>query len=413
MQTVDTVIHARWVIPVQPDDTVLEHHSLVIQQGKILDLLPSADARAKYHGKDEHTLSEHALIPGMINTHTHASMNLLKGYACDLPLMEWLQNHIWPAEAQHVSAEFVYDGSQLAIAESFLCGVTCLNEMYFFPDQAAQAASDAGMRMCVGLIVIDFPTVWAANAEDYLSKGVEVHDSFRDNDLITTAFAPHAPYTEVADAEEKTGKRPLARLHELGLLNSNLLAVHMTQLTDDEITQVAETGVHVIHNPQSNMKLASGICPTGKLLEAGVNIALGTDGCASNNDLDMLNEMQSAALIAKVHSGNAATLPAYEALRMATINGAKALGLGEVTGSLEIGKAADIAAIDLSALETQPVYNPISQIVYAASRQQISDVWVAGQQVVKQRQLTTLNEQQLRSSAQRWAEKIKPANTEA
>ncbi|MDH5301499.1 MAG: TRZ/ATZ family hydrolase [Gammaproteobacteria bacterium] len=435
MQTVDTVINARWVIPVRPDNTILENHSVVIHDGAIVAILPSLAAAQQYDATTLHSLTEHALIPGLINTHTHASMNLLKGFADDLPLMDWLQNHIWPAEAANVSPEFVYDGTQLAVAESFRAGVTCLNEMYFFPYQAAQAASDAGMRMCVGLILIDFPTAWAAGPDDYLAKGVNVHDAFRHNPLITTALAPHAPYTvsdaplrraltlaeqldipihmhihetafEVAEAEQKTGKRPLARLKELGLLGPRLMAVHMTQLTDQEITDLANYGVHVIHNPQSNMKLASGICPTVKLLEAGVNVALGTDGCASNNDLDMLNEMQSAALIAKVASGNAAALPAHTALRMATLNGAKALGLEAVTGSLEVGKAADITAIDLSALETQPVYNPISQIVYAAGRHQVSDVWVDGRQVLKQHQLTTLNEEQLRRKAQRWAQKI-------
>lgn len=436
MQSVDTIIHARWIIPVQPDNTILENHSLVIHEGKIVDILPSSEAKGKFQAENEQNLSEHALIPGLINTHTHASMSLLKGYACDRPLMDWLQNYIWPAEAANVSPEFVYEGTQLALAESFRSGVTCLNEMYFFPDQAAKAASEAGMRMCVGLIVIDFPTVWAANAEEYLAKGVEVHDAFRHDPLITTALAPHAPYTvsdeplkriatlaeqlnipihmhvhetvhEVNEAVEKTGKRPLARLNELGLLSPRLLAVHMTQVTEEEITQLAEYGVHVVHNPQSNMKLASGICPTVQLLDAGINVALGTDGCASNNDLDMINEMHSAALIAKVTNQRADALPAHTALRMATLNGAKALGLDGITGSLEPGKVADIAAIDLSALETQPVYNPISQIVYAASRNQVSDVWVAGQQVLKQRQLTTLNEDELRTSAQRWADKIK------
>lgn len=441
MQNVDTIIHAKWIIPVEPDNTVLKNHCLVVDQSDIIDILPSEDATQRYQGKHEHNLNGHALIPGLINAHTHASMSLLRGYADDLPLMDWLQNHIWPAEGRWVGEEFVYDGSLLAIAESFRSGVTTLNEMYFFPDQAARAAEDAHMRMVAGLIVLDFPTVWAGNADEYLDKAVQVHDQLKHSELVTTAFAPHAPYTvsddplsrirtlsdqleipvhmhvhetafEVEQALEQTGKRPLARLNDLGLVSPMLMAVHMTQLNDEEIQLCAENGVNVIHNPESNMKLASGICPVSKLLDAGVNVALGTDGAASNNDLDLIGEMRSAALLAKVATGDASSLPAHTALRMATLNGAKALGISERTGSLVTGKAADITAIDLSAIETQPVYNPISQIIYAATRQQVSDVWVNGKQVLRNRELTTISEEKIKRLASDWAEKIKQVNEE-
>jgi len=436
MTDVDLLIHARWVITVNAAHDVLPEHSVAVKDGKIFDILPTEQAQVKYSAKETRLLTDHALIPGLVNTHMHAAMNLLKGYADDLALMDWLQNHIWPAEAQWVSAEFVYEGTQLAIAESIRCGVTTMNDMYFFPDEAARACDEAGIRATIGLIVIDFPTVWAANADEYLQKAIDLHDKLKTHSRIKTAFAPHAPYTvsdeplkkialyaeeldvpihmhvhetafEVHQAVEQNEQRPLARLNDLGLLTPRLLAVHMTQLSDEEIELCAENGVHVLHCPESNMKLASGFCPTHKLQQAGVNITLGTDGAASNNDLDMLGEMKSAALMAKVVAGDATALSAESTLAMATINGAKALGIDDITGSLEIGKAADITAIDLSELETQPLYNPISQIVYACSRSQVSDVWVDGKCLLQDKKLTKMDERHLKFVAQSWNEKLK------
>jgi len=436
MISTDSLIHARWVIPVNSDNDVLENHSVAIKNGKIFDILPTRQAEGTYTSKQIHHLPDHALIPGLINTHMHAGMNLLRGFADDLGLMDWLQNHIWPAEAKWVSAEFVYQGTQLAIAESLRCGVTTLNDMYFFPDEAAKACDEAGIRAMVGLIVIDFPTVWAANADEYLEKGLALHDSLRENSRINTAFAPHAPYTvsdeplrkivsyaeeldipihmhihetafEVQQAVDATNKRPLQRLKELGLLSPRLLAVHMTQLTDEEIQLCVDNGVNVAHCPESNMKLASGFCSTHKLQQAGVNLTLGTDSAASNNGLDMFGEMKSAALLAKVVSADPTALPAYQVLAMATINGAKALDIDHITGSLEKGKAADITAINLSEIETQPLYDPVSQIVYAASRSQVSDVWVDGKQLLKDRTLTTLDERHLKHIANIWHSKLK------
>ncbi len=436
MQHVDTLIHARWIIPVEPDNTVLEQHSLAIAGGDIVALLPSGAAREQFSADEVVELPRHALIPGLVNAHTHASMNLLRGYADDLPLMDWLQNHIWPAEARWVSEDFVYQGTRLAVAESLRGGVTCFNDMYFFPDQAARAAAEAGMRAMVGLIVIDFPTVWAKDADEYLEKAIQVHDQYRKHPLIGTAFAPHAPYTvsdaplerirvladeldipvhmhvhetthEVDEAQARHGHRPLTRLAALGLLSDRLLAVHMTQLAAEEIDRCAELGVSVVHCPESNLKLASGFCPLARLLEAGVNVALGTDGAASNNDLDMLGEMRTAALLAKAVAGDAAAVPAHSVLRMATLNGARALGLEQRIGSLRPGKAADLAAVDFGELETQPLYHPISQLVYASGRHQVSDVWVAGRRLLAQRRLTTLDEDRLRAEARRWAEDIR------
>jgi len=438
-QAIDTLIHSRWIIPVQPSGQVLEHHSIAVHEDCILELLPSNKAKQKYTADMEHHLDEHALIPGLINAHTHAAMSLFRGLADDLPLMEWLQNHIWPAEEKWINPEFVADGTQLAIAEMLRGGTTCFNDMYFFPDEAARVADNAGIRAVVGLIVIDFPTVWAANANEYLSKGIEVHDHFRHNPLITTAFAPHAPYTvsdeplqriitfaeemdipihmhlhetahEVAEAQNNTGQRPLERLETLGLVSPRLMAVHMTQLANEEINHLATRGTHVVHCPESNMKLASGFCPVQQLLNAGVNVALGTDGAASNNDLDMFSEMRSAALLGKVVARDASALNATQTLHMATLGGARALGLETQTGSLEPGKAADITAVNLSTLETQPVYHPISQLVYAAGREHVSDVWVAGQHLLKNRELTTLDQQAILNKAQQWKEKIQLAD---
>lgn len=432
---IDSLIHARWVIPVEPLNTVLEHHAIAVHEGRILEVLPSEEANEKYHAEVVTQLTEHALIPGLVNAHTHAAMSLFRGLADDLPLMDWLQKHIWPAEGQWVNPEFVADGTRLAIAEMLRGGTTCFNDMYFFPDETARVADNAGMRAVVGLIVIDFPTVWAANVDEYLHKGIEVHDHYRNNPLITTAFAPHAPYTvsdeplqriitfaeemdipihmhlhetahEVQEAEATNGQRPLARLEQLGLISPRFVAVHMTQMADEEIDHIATRGAHVVHCPESNMKLASGFCPVQRLLDAGVNVALGTDGAASNNDLDMFGEMRSAALLGKVVARDARALNAAQVLHMATLGGAKALGLETQVGSLEAGKAADITAVNLGELETQPVYHPISQLVYAAGREQVSDVWVAGQHLLKDRVLTTMNQPAIIKKAKQWAAKI-------
>ncbi len=436
MEQVDTLLHARWIIPVEPDNAVHEHHSLAVKDGRIHALLPTKDARDRYRADVELDLAEHALIPGLINAHTHAAMSLFRGLADDLPLMEWLNDHIWPAEGTWVNPEFARDGTQLAMAEMLKGGVTCFSDMYFFPDETAQAAADAGMRAVVGMILIDFPTAWAGDAEEYLRKGLDLHDRFRNHPLIATAFAPHAPYTvsngplervrvlaeeldvpihmhvhetaaEIQQGMEQHGSRPLQRLEQLGLATPHLVGVHMTQLNDEEITAYARSGAHVVHCPESNLKLASGFCPVQKLVQAGINVAIGTDGAASNNDLDMFAEMRSAALLAKAVAQDASALPAAQALRMATLNGARALGLDEETGSLLPGKAADITAVNLGGIEAQPLYHAISQLVYTGGRHQVSDVWVAGQHLVKEGILTTLDEDDILTKARDWQRKIK------
>ncbi|MGR9100494.1 MAG: TRZ/ATZ family hydrolase [Gammaproteobacteria bacterium] len=432
---IDTLIHSRWIIPVEPNNLILENYSLAIKDGKILDLLPQQEAEKKYRPDAIEKLPRHALIPGLVNAHSHAAMTLMRGIADDLSLMDWLQNHIWPLEQQWVGEAFVRDGTELAIAEMIRSGTTCFNDMYFFPEITAQQAIHAGIRAGIGLILIDFPTNWAENSDEYIEKGLALHEELRHEPLLTTPFAPHAPYTvsdgplsriktfadelelpihmhvheilhEVEKALEQTGKRPLQRLNELGLLNPSFIAVHMTQLTDDEIEIYARSGGHIVHCPESNLKLASGFCPVAKCLDAGINVALGTDGAASNNDLDMLGEMRTAALLAKCVAGDASALPAATVLQMATLNGARAMGIDHETGSLVIGKSADMTALDLGELETQPLYNPVSQIVYAANRQQVTDVWVAGRHLLKQRNLTTIDIRELKKKIDEWRLKL-------
>ncbi len=435
MKNVDSLLHGRWVLPVTDNDPILENHCIVIDDGRIADLLPSDQVDTQYHSAIVNYYDQHLLMPGLINAHTHSPMNLFRGLADDLALNEWLNQHIWPAEARWVSESFVHDGSRLAIAEMLRSGTTCFNDMYFFPEVTARLARDTGIRACIGLIAIDFPSAWASEAMDYIDKGLALRDRFRSDSLIHTPFAPHAPFTvsdeplsrirvlademdlpvhihvhetegEIAQSLEQYGKRPLARLNDLGLVSPNLMAVHFTQATDDEIALLAESGSHVVHCPESNLKLASGFCPVKKLMDAGVNVCLGTDSAASNNDLNMIGEMRTASLLAKGVSGDATALTAMQTVRMATINGARALGLDTHTGSLEIGKYADLIAIDFSSIELNPVYDPVANLVYSCNREQVSDTWVAGKHLLKGRQLTTLDEQELIHTSQQWNAKI-------
>lgn len=435
LHDIDLLVRPRWVVPVEPCGVVLENHAVAVKDGRIVALVDQRKAGG-FRARQTVELPEHALIPGLVNAHTHSPMSLLRGIADDLPLMEWLQEHIWPAEQTWVGPDFVADGTALALAEMIQGGITCFSDMYFFPDAVAQTVHAAGMRARVGLVVVEFPSPWARDAQDYLRKGLAVHDAWKNDPLIGTVLAPHAPYTvddatlqhiqvladeldigiqmhlhetngEIALGEEKFGMRPIARLEKVGLLNPALQAVHMTQLTPEEIAQCAEAGVNVIHCPESNLKLAAGFCPVTELLAAGVNVALGTDGAASNNDLDMLGEMRTAALLAKGVSGDPAAVPATTALRMATLNGATALGLGHEVGSLEPGKAADMTAIRMDTTSTLPMYSLYSQLVYSTHRGQVSDVWVAGRRLLENAKLTTIDETEVLSRARYWGARIR------
>ncbi len=437
MKQVDLIINARWIIPVDAKKRVLENHAVVINEGIIVALIEQGLASRRYTAINVKNLPDHCIMPGLINNHTHSAMSLLRGLADDLPLMSWLNDHIWPAEKKWVSDHFVEAGSELAIAEMLRGGTTCFNDMYFFPDATARAVDKSGIRASLGIVIIDFPSVWAADAQEYMLKGQQLHDHYRHHPRITTTYAPHAPYTvsddtlkavitnaeeldipihmhihetadEVEQSIEQYGVRPLERLKHLGLLSPRLLAVHMTQLTDEEIQWCADAGVNIAHCPESNLKLASGFCPIGKLAKKKVNVTIGTDGAASNNDLDMFAEMRQAAILAKAVANDASAVPAYSAIEMATINAAKSLGIDDKTGSLKKGKAADLIAIDFSDIESQPCYDIISQLVYATGRHQVSDVWVDGKQLLKQRQLTTLNYNKLIQTTRQWADKIRP-----
>jgi 5-methylthioadenosine/S-adenosylhomocysteine deaminase len=434
-ETCDLLIEAGFVVPVEPHGTVLEDHAVAIGGGAILALLPIAEARARFEAAETVSRPDAVLLPGFVNAHAHNPMTLLRGVADDLSLKEWLQGHIWPIEGAVIGPDFVADGITLAIAEMIRGGTTCVNENYFFPDVQAATYKRHGFRARVGLPVIDFPTAWAQSDDEYFDKAGEVHDQWRDDALIATAFAPHAPYTvndanferirmladqldlpvhlhlhetaqEVAQSQDKHAQRPIARLDRLGLFNDRLIAVHMTQLTGAEIRLCAERGVSVVHCPESNLKLASGFCPACALERAGVTLAIGTDGCASNNDLDMVGETRTAALLAKAVADDATAFDAFTALRAATLGGAKAIGFDHLVGSIEPGKQADLACIDLSPLETQPLHHVVSQIVYAAGRHQVSDVWIAGKPKLSARELIDMDTDALVANARQWRARI-------
>jgi 5-methylthioadenosine/S-adenosylhomocysteine deaminase len=430
----DTIIHPDWVVPVVPHGVVLENYSVVINEGRISAILPRSDAQ-ELDAERVYELPGQVLMPGLINCHGHAAMSLLRGYADDLPLMPWLEDHIWPAEGTHVGEEFVAAGTELSISEMVRAGTTTFSDMYFFPNITAATAHRIGMRCQITFPVFDFPTAWAQNADEYISKGLALRDEFKQRDLINVGFGPHAPYTvspenlskvatlaaeldsvihihlhetsgEVLQAVEEHGKRPLDSLHELGLIGLRTQCVHMTDLGDQDIALLAQTGAHVIHCPQSNMKLASGSCPVTRLQAAGVNVALGTDSAASNNDLNLFGEMQAAALLAKLTSGDATSVTASEALAMATINGARAMGLEQQIGSIETGKLADLIAVDLRGPETQPVYNPLSQLVYACNGSQVSHTWVGGSLLMEDRNLLTIDTDELNLRVEDWRQRI-------
>ncbi len=431
----DTVIHARWLLPMSVEGQILQHHALVIRQGRIIAILPSADASQRFNGSQEYHLEHHAVIPGLINAHGHAAMTLFRGYADDMALQAWLEQRIWPAESQWVSEDFVALGSKLAMAEMLLAGTTCFTDMYFFPDQVAKAAIEARMRVMLAAPVLDFPTVWAADANEYIRKATALHDTYRNDPLVHTAFGPHAPYTvsdeplrkismladeldipihmhvhenarEVEDALAATGERPLQRLERLGLLSQRLQCVHMTQLSVEDLWLLRANAVNVVHCAASNLKLASGLCPVAELLDAGINVCLGTDGAASNNDLDLFSEMRLTALVGKTVANDASRLPAWQVLAMATRNAARAMGMEEYLGTLETGKLADVVAVDLAYPNTQPVHDPVSTLVYSAQSRQVSHVWVGGQLNVREGKLTTLDTPSLMRDTQQWGDRI-------
>lgn len=425
----------RLLVPVRPRLQVLEHMAVVVEDELITAVLPRAEALAAYQHATRIELTDHVLVPGFINMHTHSAMSLLRGYADDLNLQVWLNDHIWPVEKAYLGPGFVHDGVRLAIAEMLRGGTTFFNDLYFFPEVAAAAAVETGMRACIGLPVIDVPTVWASNENEYIEKGLELSATWQNEPLVSTAIAPHAPYSvgdealgrvaelserfdmrvhmhvlesgwEISESLRRHGKSTLERLEDRGLMNERLLAVHMTQLNGTDLESLSKTGVNVIHCPESNLKLGNGICPVARLLEHDVNLAIGTDGAASNNDLDLLAESRTAALLAKGYAADPCVLPAFETLEMLTINAAKALGKEQQLGSVEAGKLADLCAIQLDSLHTTPMYDVVSHLVYAASSQQVSHVWVGGRMLLQDKQFVDLNIVDIMERANHWARRI-------
>ena len=434
VEPLDLLLLPTWLVPVEPAGVVLKNHALGIRDGRIVLIAPREEAD-QYLANETRDLSGMLLAPGLVNAHGHAAMTLFRGLADDLPLMTWLREHVWPAESRWVDEAFIKAGTELAIAEQLQSGITCFSDMYFFPEVVSQLAHKHGIRAQISIPVLNFPIPGARDADEALRKGVALFDDLKHHPRLSIAFGPHAPYSvsddklesirtlvaemdigihmhvhetanEVEEAIREYGERPLARLARLQLLGPRFQAVHMTQVNDDDIALLVEHNCSVIHCPESNLKLASGFCPVERLWEAGVNVAIGTDGAASNNDLDLLGETRTAALLAKAVSGSATALNAHRALRMATLNGARALGLDDHTGSIEVGKFADLVAFDLSRLAQQPVYDPVSQLIYSCSRDCVRHVWVAGKHLLDDRQLTRMDEEQLIATAQQWGNKI-------
>jgi len=432
----DVIIESRWVATATASQPLLENHAVIIQKGLITEILPISVARNQYTASSLVCLDDHLLIPGLINLHAHAAMSLMRGMADDLPLMEWLNQHIWPAEKAVISPQYIKEASLLACAEMLAGGITCFNDMYFYPESTALAATEMGIRANLGLVVLEFPSAYAVDADDYLQKGFDAHDSWRNNPLVTSCFAPHAPYTisnqtfekvmtfaeqlslgihthlhetqdEITQSEAQYGMRPLQRLANLGLLGPSLIAAHGVHLLDSEIEILAEHGCHIAHCPSSNLKLGSGIAPVKKLLSKGVNVGLGTDSVASNNRLDIFNEMRLCALLAKGISEDATVVPAQQALEMATINAAKAMGLDHKIGSIEVGKLADLTAVKLGDVQVLPYYDPIAHLVYSCGRDQVSHTWVAGELRYSNGEYANIEQSRLKDIIQTWQPKLR------
>ncbi|MDH1262567.1 TRZ/ATZ family hydrolase [Pseudomonas sp. GD03944] len=432
----DLLLLPTWLVPVEPAGVVLHEHGIGIRDGRIALIAPRAEA-LRHAATEVRELPGRLLTPGLINAHGHAAMTLFRGLADDLPLMTWLEQHIWPAEAKWVDEQFVQDGTELAIAEQIKGGITCFSDMYFFPEMASELVHRSGIRAQITIPVLNFAIPGARDADEALRKGLALFDDLKHHPRVKVAFGPHAPYTvsddklenirmlaeeldagihmhvqetafEVQQSLELHGERPMARLSRLGLLGPRFQAVHMTQIDDEDLALLVASNTSVIHCPESNLKLASGFCPVERLWQAGVNVAIGTDGAASNNDLDLLGELRTAALLAKAVACSATALDAHRALRMATLNGARALGLDDCIGSLELGKEADMVAFDLSGLAQQPIYDPVSQLIYASGRSCVEHVWVGGKALLDDRQLTRLDEQQIIATAQAWGSRIRP-----
>ena len=436
LHEVDFIVEPEWLLPIEPVGVLLTGQAIAVKAGRIEALLPIDEMRRSYRSRETLRLPGQLLMPGLVNLHCHAAMTLLRGYADDLPLMRWLQERIWPAEGALVSKEFVSVGSKLAGMEMLRGGITCVNDMYFFPEEMAKAMLSLGMRAALGMIVIDFPSAYAQSGDEYLAKGLQMRSDFAEESLLSFCFAPHAPYTvsdallqrisnlstqfnapihihiheteqEIRDEKAKTGLRPLARLERLGVIGPRTIAVHAVHLKDAEMDLMSLREAHFAHCPTSNLKLGSGIANVPAWETHGINWGLGTDGAASNNRLDLWQEIRQAALLAKACAHDASTLTAHRALYAATMGGAKALGLDSTIGSLCPGKAADMIAIRLDDWQHQPCYDPVSHLVYVIGREQVSHVWVAGKIQVANSELRCTNLTETLAEVRMWQQKVR------
>lgn len=433
----DFVVSARWIVPVRPRG-VLHNAAIVVRGGRIVRIATDGQISTDEQSLPRLQLDNHVLLPGLINAHGHAAMSLFRGVADDIPLDRWLREHIWPAEARLVDAEFVADGTRLAMAEMLRAGTTCFSDMYFFPEAAASAIAAAGMRAQVAFPVARFVTRWARDESDCMHKGLALRDAFRHESRIRFAFGPHAPYTvstpaleriatlagelsmpvhihlhetaaEVEASVAEHGLRPLALLARCGLVNEDLQAVHMTQVSDDDASLLAGAGAAVVHCPVSNIRTAAGYCPLERLRARGIRVALGTDGAAANNSLDLFRETSMAMLLARRDSGRPDAVAAADALELATLDGARVLGIDAETGSLEAGKAADMIAVDLAHPGHWPVHDVVSQLVHTAVGSRVRHVWVDGRQLLADGILTTLDEPSVLARAEHWRARVAAA----
>ena len=412
-----------------------ENGFIIIDQGEIIELGKDTAILNQYYSDKTIDAGGKLILPGLINTHTHVPMTLFRGMADDLPLDEWLQNHIWPAEAKYINQETVYTGTNLAVAEMIRGGITTFNDMYFFEEEVALAASRAGIRAFVGEGLIDFPSPNSKTPEEAIQYTEMLIKKWAQHPLITITIAPHSPYAsseellkkakELADRHQKllhihlseTEKEvndmvkarrmsPVAYLKQIGVLDSNVIAAHCVHLSSKDIDLLLETKTSVAHNPQSNMKLASGIAPVPQMLAKGVTVGLGTDGAASNNDLSLWEEMNSAALLHKVAGKGPTLMNSREVLAMATIGGARVLGVGDKIGSLEKGKKADLIIINLNQPHLSPVFNYYSHAVYSIDAGDVNDVIIEGKEVLRNRKLITIDEAEMLEDVKRIAAQI-------
>ena len=432
----DCIVRAEYLLPMDAHLSVMTDGAVAVGDGKIACLGKYEEVAARYDSSTIIGGSDRVILPGLINTHTHAAMVYFRGLADDLPLKEWLEDHIWPAESQWLSPEFVSDAVELACLEMVKAGITTYNDMYFFGDAAGSATKKMGIRAVLGAGIVDFPTVAARTADEYLEKAGEFIERWKGDALITPCIAPHSLYAcgtetlrkarkladyhdvpvhihlsetqwEVREITSRYGKRPVHYLKDIGFLEARVLAAHCVWVEEDEIQLLARHGVGVSHCVESNLKLASGIAPVIRMLDAGVKVTFGTDSAASNNDLNIFSELSTAAKLHKAVSGDPTALDSRKALLMATRWGAEVLGLGEFTGSIEEGKAADLVVVNLGKPHLTPIYDIYSHIAYSVRASDVELVMVGGKMIVKEGQFCGDDESGIMSKASQWAEKIR------